>query len=124
MYSIIAALLMNLLRHKAFASKWARKMPAEQSQHKRASFRSLKRRLANLTGLAFPLWTLSFALYVNARGIGTGAVLSQVILSKEFIITFASHRFSKSESNRVPTERKCMTVLYAILHFRQYLATR
>lgn len=54
--------------------------------------------------------------------VGAGAVLAQMIQDKEFVIAFASNRFSNTDANRGPTEREYMTVLYAVAHFREYLA--
>ena len=42
----------------------------------------------------------------------------------EQTLAFASDHFSKTDSRRGPTERECMAVLWAIKHFRQYVAGR
>lgn len=40
------------------------------------------------------------------------------------VISFASHRWSRMDSRRGPTERECMAILWAVDHFKPYLAGR
>ena len=51
-------------------------------------------------------------------------MLLQSVGRGELVLAFASHRFSKTDSRRGPTEQECMAVLWAIKHFRQYVAGR
>lgn len=84
------------------------------------SYPIAQRELSYPTTLAFLSWTDPFMLHTDASLVGTGAVVTHVIRANELTIAFASHRFSKTDFNRSPTEREWMAVLYAILHFRQY----
>ena len=123
-YSIIAAPLTNILRNKEFATKRARKFPIPWTVEQEGAFTSLKKSLASPTVLAFPDWNQPFTLHTDASSIGAGAVLTQNHGSKEVVIAYASHRFSRTDSRRGPTERECMAVLWGVGHFRQFLAGR
>ena len=63
-------------------------------------------------------------LHTDASSIGAGVVLTQNHGSEEVVIAYASHRFSRTNSRRGPTERECMAVLWGAGHFRQFLAGR
>ena len=63
-------------------------------------------------------------MQTNANSAGAGAVLLQPVGREERVLAFASYRFSKTDSRRGPTEREYMAVLWAIKHFRQYVAGR
>ena len=123
-YSIIAAPLTNILRNKEFATKRARKLPIPWTLEQEGAFASLKKSLASPTVLAFPNWNQPFTLHTDARSIGAGALLTQNHGSKKVVIAYASHRFSRTDSRRGPTERECMTVLWGVGHYRQFLAGR
>ena len=123
-YSITAAPLTDLLRNKEFASKKARKFPIAWGDKEAEAFRQLKQTLTSPTVLAFPDWNSTFIVQTDASSAGAGAVLLQPMGREERVLAFASHRFSKTDSRRGPTERECMAVLWAIKHFRQYVAGR
>ena len=76
------------------------------------------------TVLAFLDWNSTFIVQTDASFAGTGAVLLQHVGREERVLALASHRFSKTDSGRGPTEREYMAVLWAIKHFRQYMAGR
>ena len=123
-YSIIASPLTNVLRNKEFATKRARKFHIPWTVEQEGAFASLKKTLASPTVLAFPDWNQPFTLHTDASSIGAGAVLTQNHGSKEVVIAYASHRFSRTDSRRGPTERECMAVLWGVGHYRQFLAGR
>ena len=123
-YSITAALLTDLQRNKEFASKIARKFPIAWGDEEAKAFRRLKQTLTSPTILAFPDWNSTFIVQTDASSAGAGAVLLQPVGREERVLAFASHRFSKAGSRRGPTEREYMAVLWAIKHFRQYVADR
>ena len=123
-YSIIAPPLTNILRNKDFATKRARKSPIPWTVEQEGAFSSLKKSLASATALAFPDWNQPFTLHTDASSIGAGAVLTQDHGSKEIVITYASHSFSRTDSRRGPTERECMAMLWGVGHFGQFLAGR
>ena len=66
----------------------------------------------------------SSQLTTDSSSIGAGAVLTQNHGSREVVIAYASHRFSRTDSKRGPTERECMAVLWGVGHCRQFLAGR
>ena len=123
-YTIIAAPLTNILRNKEFATKRARKLPIPWTVEQEGAFANLKKSLASPTVLAFPDSNQPFTLHTDASSIGAGAVLTQYHGSKEVVIAYASHRFSRTDSRRGPTERECMAVLWGVGHYRQFLAGR
>ena len=123
-YSIIAAPLTDLLRNKDFASKKARKLPVPWGTPQEESFQNLKQELASPLVLAFPDWNIPYILQTDANTVGADAVLIQSMKDEEGIISCASHRFSRTDSLRGPTQRECMAVLWAIKHFSQNVADR
>ena len=123
-YSITAAPLTDLLRNKEFASKKARKFSIAWGDKEAEAFRRLKQTLTSPTVLAFPDWNSTFVVQTDASSAGAGAVLLQPVGREERVLAFASHRFSKTDSRRGPTERECMDVLWAIKHFGQYVGGR
>ena len=102
----------------------ARKFPIPWTVEQEGAFASLKKSLASPTVLAFPDWNQPFTLHTDASSIGAGAVLTQNHGSREVVIAYASHRFSRTDSKRGPTERECMAVLWGVGHYRQFLAGR
>ena len=123
-YSLTAAPLTDILRNKTFASKQARKLSIPWEAEHDEAFRSLRATLASPSVLAFPDPNRTFELHTDASTIGAGAVLRQPVGDAPGYIAFASHRFSRTDSKRGPTERECMGILWAIDHFRPYLAGR
>ena len=123
-HSIIAAPLTNILRNKDFASKRARKSVIPWEQEQEQAFAQLKQALTSPKVLAFPNWGYTFTLHTDASSTGAGAALTQRKQNKEFVIAFASHKFSKQDARRGPIERECMAILWATKHFRQYLPGR
>ena len=123
-YSIISAPLSNILRNKSFASKRARKLSIPWGAEEEEAFQALRSALASPTVLAFPDPNKPFELHADASVVGAGAVLMQNIGGVPRVISFASHRFSRTDSRRGPTERECMGVLWGVEHFKPYLAGR
>lgn len=123
-YSLVAAPLTDLLRNKEYASKRARKMVIAWGVAEEKAFQSLRTTLASPTVLAFPDLENTFELHTDASTVGVGAVLMQTIDEKPRVISFASHRFSRTDSRRGPTERECMGVLWGVDHFKPYLSGR
>ena len=80
--------------------------------------------LSFTTVLAYPDWNRPFTLHTDANSIGVGAVVMKNHGSKEVVIVYASHRFSRTDSRRGPTERECMAMLWGVRHFCQFLAGR
>ena len=74
--------------------------------------------------LAFSDPNKPFELHIDASVVGAGAVLMQEVGGVPRVISFASHRFSRTDARRGPTERECMGVLWGVEHFKPYLAGR
>lgn len=123
-YSLISAPLTDLLRNKDFASKRARKLPIPWGDAEQSAFDTLRDELASPTVLAFPDPNNEFELHTDASAVGAGAVLMQKVGDSLRVVAFASHRFSRTDARRGPTERECMAVLWAVQHYRPYLLGR
>lgn len=54
--------------------------------------------------------------------VGAEPLLTHLIQDEEFIIASARHRFSTTDSDRRPTERKCTAIRYAVTQFRNDVA--
>lgn len=123
-YSLILSPLTDILRNKDFASKRARKLSTPWATEDQDAFQSLRASLSSPTVLAFPDPNKTFGLDADASVAGAGAALNQLVGTAAGIILFASHRFSRADGRRGPTERECMAVLWATGHYRPYLAGR
>ena len=84
---------------------------------------SLKSALKSFPILAFPTWDRPFC-WRRCCAEGAGAALTQENEGSERVIAFASHRWSRTESHLGATERECMAVLWAVVHFRPFLSGR
>eukprot|EP00752_Nemacystus_decipiens_P017631 g15802.t1 len=124
LYSVTAAPLTNILRHKEFASKRARKLRIPWGEDEDKAFRMLRKSLSSPLVLAFPDMNSTFELHTDASSVGAGATLMQAVGDVPRVISFASHRWSRTDSRRGPTERECMAILWAVDHFKPYLAGR
>ena len=122
--SILAAPLTNIFRNKSFSSKRARKSKTPWGQEHQQAFDSLKHAFASPRILAFPDWVCPFSLHTDASEIGAGVILTQEQSGESGVIAFASHRWSRTDARRGPTERELMAALFGIDHFRVYLTGR
>ena len=123
-YSVLAAPLTDILRNKAFASKRSRRSLIPWLELQQHAFLALKSTLTSFPILAFPIWGRPFVLHTDASAAGAGAALTQENEGGERPLAFASHKWSATDSRRGATERECMAVLWAVAHFRPYLAGR
>ena len=123
-YSVIVAPLTNILRNKGFASKRARKYTIPWGAEEEQAFQEVRTALASPTVLAFPDLNKPFELHTDASATGAGATLMQDVGGTPRVIAFASHRWSRTDARRGPTERECMAILWGVDHFRTYLAGR
>ena len=123
-YSIYAAPLTDLLRIKEFASNKACKSPIDWRSGEAGDLYLLKKALISPAVLAFSNWNNTFIVQTDARYAGAEAALMQLAGHEERVFAFASHRVLKIDFRRGPTKRKYMTILWAIKHFRQYVAGR
>lgn len=121
-YSLVDAPLTDLLRNKEYATKRARKIVVPWGDAEEKAFQSLRSTLASPTVLAFPDLENVFELHTDASTVGVGAVLMQTIDEVSRVISFASHRFSWTDSRRSPTEREYMGVLCVVDRYEPYLS--
>lgn len=124
LYSVTAAPLTDILRHKEFASKRARKIRIPWGEEEDKAFRLLRESLSSPLVLAFPDMNSTFELHTDASSVGAGATLMQAVGDVPRVISIASHRWSRTDYRRGPTERECLTILWAVDHFKPYLAGR
>lgn len=71
--------------------------------------------------IILPDWLRSFNLHTDASESGAEAALTQTLEGAERVVAYASNRWSRSDSKRLPTEREAMAVLWAVEHFRPYM---
>ena len=73
--------------------------------------------------LSFPDFEKEFILFTDASLDATGAVLSQLRNGKEVVIAYASHTFTRPERNWATYDKELYTIVWAVRHFRHYLAS-
>ena len=61
---------------------------------------------------------------MDASETGAGAVLTQIQEMVEKTLANASHRWSKADEKKSPTERECLEVLWVVDKFTSYLQAR
>lgn len=85
------------------------------------SFEKLKQYLANPPILAFPDFSKSFIITVDASKLACGAVLSQAHDGFEQPIYYASKSFTKGEQNKATIEQELIAIHWAVKQFRPYI---
>lgn len=105
------------------------------------AFDELKQSLVSEPILRAPDFNIPFEIHSDASNEGLGAVLVQrelkegktldvstsqtylksIVGSNEFIISYASRSLKKHEKNYSITEKECLSVIFAIEKFRQYI---
>ena len=88
------------------------------------AFESIKRKLMNAPILAFPQLDEPFILDTDTSDRGLGAVLSQVQVGKELVITYAARALSKAERNYSTTRKELLALVWGTEHFETYLYGR
>ena len=86
-----------------------------------SAFTQLKQQLTTTPMLAFPDFSRAFILDVDASGEGLGAILSQNIDGREYVIAYASRTLSKAERQYCATSRELLALIWGAQHFRPYL---
>ena len=69
-----------------------------------------------------PDMTKKFILQTDASSLGLGAVLCQIVDGKDRPIAYASKRTSRTEANYGSSQLEILAVVWAVEHFRHYLA--
>lgn len=89
------------------------------------SFNNIKQRLTNTPVLVYPDLTGAKTFYVitDASAYGLGAVLTQLDDNgDEKAICYASRSLTTAERKWSPIEREMLAIVWAVKHFRMYLA--
>lgn len=115
-YSLLTCRLTDLLSPKK-PYKWT-------AVHQEA-FEAIKRAFKNPAPLSRPDPNLPFILQTDASSLGIGAVLYQEDDSgKRHIISYASAKFSPTESRYHCNEQECLAIIWAIKKYHPYLEDR
>jgi len=106
---------MNDLTRKGVPFKWKEKQEE--------AFKKLKQALISKPVLRYPEFDKTFYLYTDGSGLGLGAVLAQKDENKQdYVIAYASKGLTGSQPNYSATDLELLAVVWAINHFRHYLA--
>ena len=111
-FSSRARALSDLLK-KTVAFEWTEK-------HQQ-SFEDLKNALCTAPVLQHPDFEKPFILTTDASYYAVGAVLSQGKVGEDRPIAYMSRMMKPAERNYGTTEKECLAIIYAILHYRPYL---
>ena len=71
--------------------------------------------------LKFPDFTKQFILHTDANDFAIGAVLSQEIDGKEFVIAFASKTLNAQQRKYDTSKKECLSLFHFCKQFRPYL---
>lgn len=112
-FSEITAALSDLLKGES-RFQWTK-----EAQH---SFETLKAVLSSEPVVGNPQFELEFILQCDASDVAAAAVLGQFQGGVEIVIAYYSHKWQKFERNWAATEKEAACVLYAIRHFRAFIA--
>ena len=113
--SRIASSLYKLLKKNA-KFEWAE---AQEN-----AFCHLKSKLTQQTILQFPDFTKEFVLTTDASNQGMGAVLSQGPVGRDLPVAYASRSLNSAELHYSTSEKKLLSVVWAVKYFRPYLYGR
>ncbi|MEM7298816.1 MAG: ribonuclease H family protein [Bacteroidota bacterium] len=94
------------------------------STHCEDAFNKLKESLTKAPTLAFADFSKPFQLYVDASGEALGVVLEQEIDGEKRVIAYAGRGLQPAELNYTITEKECLSVIFGIKSFEQYLYGR
>ena len=94
-YKVLASLLTDIVGNKTYATKHVRKLLIPWTEEQEGAFPILNNNLVSPAVLAFSGWNRPLTLNTYASSIGAGMVLTQKTKSKEIVIIYANHRFSR-----------------------------
>ena len=93
------------------------------SEHQSA-FESLKTAFSTTSVLRFSMPEAPYVLDTYASLTGIGVVLSQMIDSEEYVLSYASRTLDKAQRNYCVIRRELLAVVHFERHFRPYLYGR
>ncbi len=100
-------------------------VPFEWAATRQKAFETIKAKLAMALVVAHPDFNKLFILYIDASGGGVGAVLHQKGEDgRERIIAYASRTYNKHEKKYPITEQECLTVVWGVKKFKQFLSVK
>ena len=114
--TIMDPIVALIRRNKAGKIVWG----TEQQE----AFENIKKLLVSAPILERPDFNLPFFVHTDASNVGLGAVLTQIVDEKEFVIAYASRSLNKAERNYFTTELECLAVIWAMEKFRPYVEGR
>jgi hypothetical protein len=92
------------------------------SEEAQEAFNTLKEKLSEFLIMRRPNFSKVFILHTNWNVLGIGAIFGQLDEEgKEYVIAYASRSNNKAESNYSSYEGECLTIVWAVIHFRPYL---
>jgi hypothetical protein len=84
-------------------------------------FDDIKKYLSSLPVMKAPIAGIPFRLYITAKDVMIGVVLTQVIDGKGHIITYLSRCLIDTEIRYSFIEKLCLSLFYACSKLRYYL---
>jgi hypothetical protein len=85
------------------------------------AFDDIKKYLSSPPVMKAPMVGIPFRLYITAEAAMIGAVLTQVMEGKEYIITYLSQHLIDVETRYSFMEKLCLSLFYACSKLRHYL---
>ncbi len=91
------------------------------SEEAQKAFNTFKEKLLKFPILRKPDFNKVFILHTYSSALDIGAIFGQLgEKGKEYVIAYASRNNNKDESNYSSYEGECLTIVWAIVHFRPY----
>jgi len=79
------------------------------------AFKKIKQYLSSPPVLKVPRKGVPFRLYVAAEDSIIGAILTQEIKGKEYVITYISRRLIEEETRHIFIEKLCLSLYYMLV---------
>ncbi|XP_042005849.1 uncharacterized protein LOC121754578 [Salvia splendens] len=87
----------------------------------KAAFPFLKDRLTSCSIIRGPNWNHSFEVICETSNCAVGAILSQKIQGKSYVVLYASKILDQAQRNYDVTKKEMLSVVFAFGEFRQHL---
>jgi ribonuclease HI len=89
--------------------------------HQQRAFDDIKKYLSLPLVMKVPMAGIPFRLYIAAEDAVIGAILTQIMEGKEYIITYLSRHLINAETRYSFIENLCLSLFYACSKLRHYL---